>query len=627
MKLHLTLGRRLVLLVAIPLTGAVIFAGAIVLRLAWDAYTFNRLDTFVEFTTDLVGLRRSLAAEQLQTSNLYDDPNGRAALQSHVGQTEIVLAKLKAAASSEAAAKLYPADVRREIGELAAAVDQLSAARSFFLRQSVGGLRTAADAVAHRSEYREVIAKVVALIERLNQETDSAPLRSRLDGLVWFAQLAQAAEDERILYERGFLEERLTISSFNRLQSATAERLYFESNVVLMSQPELLAFWKALLAAPAYSRVQQLRGEVFNSSGPESHPFKAELRAEWMNAARDRTQILNKAEPHLLSELAGHLDKASANVWRQIKIAGALLAVVILTSLSIAAALIRKTNRHLNRALDGLNKGVDAIVEAVKESTERAKQLAQSASREAAGLQETGAALLTLTNVNQQNVDAANQTTDHMTETGVLVCNSRETMRSLSTTMSKISDSSHATYRIVKTINEISFQTSILALNASIEAASAGAAGTGFAVVAGEVRSLAKRASDATAETSRLVEESTAAVLRGSELTTEVEAALADLELNASGSAELMRNIHAASQQMLTHLQQINSGSRSMETVTQQNAAIADHNAETAETISIQTDQLQATIAELSSTLRAPPVAFGDPSLTSSSRDRRRALA
>jgi methyl-accepting chemotaxis protein len=169
--------------------------------------------------------------------------------------------------------------------------------------------------------------------------------------------------------------------------------------------------------------------------------------------------------------------------------------------------------------------------------------------------------------------------------------------------MVQISDSSAETSRIVKTMSEISFQTSILALNASIEAATAGAAGTGFAVVADEVRQLAKRASDATAETGRLVEQSHEAIATGRELTLEVDIVLKELDVNANGSAELMRGIQTASEQMLQNLQHINAGSKAMEGVTQQNAAIAHHNASTASSISEETHQLQSTILELQETL------------------------
>ncbi|HTO03102.1 MAG TPA: methyl-accepting chemotaxis protein [Opitutus sp.] len=609
MKLQLTLGRKLLLLVAIPLAGAVIFAGAVALRLAWEAHGLRRLDTLVQLTGDLVALRQALGAEQVDTWNRYGNPNGRSSFQSHIDKSDTAFARLKQTADSSSALRVFSTHLREPLSEVVTSAQQLNAARTYFLNQPTDGLRSATDALSHRHHYQQVLSQLIALIERLNQQSDAVAVRARLDGFVWFAHLAQAAEDERVLFERGFAEERLTMAAFNRLQSATAQRLYFESNIVLMARPELLKFWKGFLASPAYARVEALRPNVFNTSAAEAQSFNAELRDEWITAGRERIQILNTVEPHLLRELSGYLTQAKADIWRQIQVTAMLLGFVMVTSLAVATYLIRKTNRLLNRALEGLNRGVGAIVEAVKSSTEAAKQLAQSASREAAGLQETGAALLTLTTVNQQNVSAAQLTVEHMTQTGVLVGSSRQTMRSLSETMTKISESSHATYRIVKTINEISFQTSILALNASIEAASAGAAGTGFAVVANEVRSLAKRASDATAETSRLVEESTAAVLRGSELTQEVEVALAGLESNAAGSAELMRNIHSASEQILSHLQQINSGSRSMETVTQQNAAIADHNAETAEAISVETVHLQTTIAGLARTLRGQSVA------------------
>src|SRR6185369_2402275 len=105
--------------------------------------------------------------------------------------------------------------------------------------------------------------------------------------------------------------------------------------------------------------------------------------------------------------------------------------------------------------------------------------------------------------------------------------------------------------------------------NASIEAARAGAAGTGFTVVAEEVRNLAKRAAEATAETSRLVEEARLAIQSGAGLSDEVLGVLREISANASESGTLMKNIHHSSEQMLQNMQHINSSNRSLTTVTE----------------------------------------------------------
>ena len=312
-----------------------------------------------------------------------------------------------------------------------------------------------------------------------------------------------------------------------------------------------------------------------------------------------RDQLFDAFGSRLLEDLRDFVAARQAATQQKLMRLVAPAAGLLVLALSVAYLVIRRVTYRLRTAQTDLETGVDAIARAVTAATEAAQRLAEGASREAAGLQQTGAGLMTLTEVNQRNVATARKTLEQMTQTGALVGNSRNAMQSLTETMRKISDSSAATFRIVKTIDEIAFQTNILALNASVEAARAGAAGTGFAVVADEVRNLAKRAAEATAQTSQLVDQARSAISRGAHLSDEVVTALRDVEANAAKSGELMQGIHVASEQMLRNMQHINTGNRSLENVTQQNAAIAQENAAAAQSITEETSRLQTALAGL----------------------------
>ncbi len=602
MRLHLSLRRKLLLLVALPLAGALIFSGVAIVRLAFASRALQHTGEFVDLTAELVSFRGALLAEQAGTWDRYN-PSHPTSFEQLVEDTDTAARRFFDHLGTPRVARLLSTSVTHEAAALRRDIENLSEPRRFFTAHDRNASRIAPDATTHRARYAEVFEQVFALMTSLHGHTDSAPLRSRLDGLVWSGRLAVAAEVERTRYAHGFEVDRLTVGEFVRVLHASSQVRYFESNAALMAPPELRAFWQKTVADPAYAGIQTLRTAAFNMSSPEAVPFAPPVRERWTAATAERNQLLARVEPHLLSELRDVLAAQRAAVSRDLRHRLLFFAALALVSLVVAALVIRRIDRVVRAALAGLHEGVQAISAAVKSSTAAAQRLAQGAASEAAGLEETGAALVTLTSVNQQNVDAARQSVDHMGQTNTLAAESRQTMSALTATMQKISDSSNATHRIVKTMNEISFQTSILALNASIEAASAGAAGTGFAVVADEVRSLAKRAADATAETGRLVDESRAAIVRGDQLTKEVAEALRDLETNASASAGSMRLIQTASEQMLTNMQHINTGSRSMETITQKNAAIAEDNATASAAIAEETGQLTATIASLEEVL------------------------
>lgn len=598
MKFHLSLDRKLLLLVAIPLAGALVFAGIELVRAVSAVRTLSRLESFVDFTADLGQLRHSLLVEKRETWDLYSDRTRLIAYQRQIDTTTAAVHRLSARLAARDAARFNP-EIRDAATALLTASARLGEVRDYFLRQDGGSSRSDPAATALRERYTEVSGELLALVARLNQETDSAPLRSRLDGLVWFGRLALAAEDERVLYERGFAEPQLTIAALIRVQNATAQRGYFESNAVLMAPAELLEYWNAFLANPVYARARAIATAAFNTSAAEAQPFNRTLAEEWAVVTRDRNQLIDAVETHLVRELRGFLAASQTAASRQLGWLVALVALLLAVSIGIAAILIHQTKRQLKTALNRLDAGVDTVGDAVKASTEAAQRLAAGALKEAAGVEQTGSALVTLTSRNEKNVTIADQTVEHMAATVTLVGSSKATMQSLAVTMGKIAESSNATFRIVKTINEIAFQTNILALNASIEAASAGDAGAGFSVVAEEVRNLAKRTSEATAETGRLVEEVRVAMQSGMMLTAEVERALHDVETNAARTGELMSNIRAASQQMLQNMQHINTGNRSREAISQQSAQIADHNAATAAAIADETRRLQTTIVEL----------------------------
>jgi methyl-accepting chemotaxis protein len=165
--------------------------------------------------------------------------------------------------------------------------------------------------------------------------------------------------------------------------------------------------------------------------------------------------------------------------------------------------------------------------------------------------------------------------------------------------MSAIKTSSDDIAKIIKTIDEIAFQTNILALNAAVEAARAGEAGMGFAVVADEVRNLAQRSAQAARETTAKIEGAIARTAQGVQISQKVATALDDIVIKARQVDELVAEVSTASNEQIRGITQINSAVAQMDQVTQGNSTSAEESAAAAQELNAQATVLKHSVAEL----------------------------
>jgi methyl-accepting chemotaxis protein len=227
------------------------------------------------------------------------------------------------------------------------------------------------------------------------------------------------------------------------------------------------------------------------------------------------------------------------------------------------------------------------------------QQLSRGATAQAAALEETSASMEEMASMTRQNAENSHEAAVQVAETERLVSSANQALQDLVATMSAIQASSERVTRIIRTIDQIAFQTNILALNAAVEAARAGEAGMGFAVVAEEVRSLAQRSSQAARDTAQLIEESAASAQAGGARVDAVVASMGAITESSVRVRGLVDQVSQASRQQAQGADQVTKALTQMETVTQTTAATAEESAATSEELNAQAEQSLGNLAEL----------------------------
>lgn len=247
---------------------------------------------------------------------------------------------------------------------------------------------------------------------------------------------------------------------------------------------------------------------------------------------------------------------------------------------------------QLEEAMIDIDTRAADIARNAADISQASQEMAQRTERQAAALEESAAALNQITSTvgkSAENAKQANETAlgaKSDAEHGGLVTHlSVEAMHSIAKSSSEIG-------QIVGLIDEIAFQTNLLSLNASVEAARAGDAGKGFAVVASEVRSLAQRSAEAAKKIKTLIKTSEEQVGTGVKLVEESGAALEKIVEDIGLVCTLMSDIAAAQNEQAVALSQIDTAVGQMDQMTQQNAAMAEESTAASESLATHANEL-----------------------------------
>lgn len=270
-------------------------------------------------------------------------------------------------------------------------------------------------------------------------------------------------------------------------------------------------------------------------------------------------------------------------------------------------------NNKLSNTLSQINIASEQVASGSDQVSCGAQALSQGATEQASSVEELAATINKITEdirVNAKNAEESNQAAQ---TAGSMLVEANQKMKDLIAAMNEINTSSSEIGRIIKTIEDIAFQTNILALNAAVEAARAGSAGKGFAVVADEVRNLAAKSAEASKSTAALIERSIHAVDNGMQIVNDTATSIEETASTAESAVAGMSAITENSKIQAEAAQQISVGVDQIASVVQTNSATAEESAAASEELSSQAELLKQLVSGF--TLRDSQQSFAKGSM------------
>ena len=345
-------------------------------------------------------------------------------------------------------------------------------------------------------------------------------------------------------------------------------------------------------ARTAYGAMVKAGGNLTPEMGATSRRLaeKTGVVKKAVGAAREQLAA------DLRAELAQAVRASASQRWISLAVFFVALAV---SSVVVTFTIRRAIVKPIRLAITELTETAGQVASTSSRVATSSQSLSQGATEQAASLEETSASMEEMASMTRQNAENSHTAAGLMAEVDARVKDSHQAIDGMVGSMKAIQESSQQVAKIIKTIDEIAFQTNILALNAAVEAARAGEAGMGFAVVADEVRNLAQRSAKAAKDTADLIETSIAKTDGGSQKVSQVSQAISAITSSVTKVKGLVDEVSVASRQQSQGIDQVSQAIAQMEKVTQTTAATAEESAAASEELNAQAGTAMTAVRKL----------------------------
>ncbi|MBU0483063.1 MAG: hypothetical protein KKB30_00940 [Proteobacteria bacterium] len=351
-------------------------------------------------------------------------------------------------------------------------------------------------------------------------------------------------------------------------------------------------FWQQMKTIISTEIIPLLENEDPEQAGEIIDGNYTDLYSEIMGSTKDEIEELRNA----VQELRDYSVQTTAQFTMFYLAGGAISTLLVLL---ISFFFVQKLIKTIYRIVDELDDSTNQITSEATNSSESSITLNDMAGDMASSIEETSASLEEIYSMVRRNDDNLTEANTSMAQNSILAEQATLSMDNMQKCMDKIKNDSDNIKKFIKEIEAIAFQTNLLALNAAVEAARAGEAGAGFAVVAAEVRNLAKHTAEAAHNSSELIQRAITNVDTGLKTVQSANEEFIQINTGAKNVGNLIAEIATASHEQAQGLQQIKKAIGGIDSGSQQLAANSDQNAGISKALMNQSDILRENIHHL----------------------------
>jgi len=587
---RLSLTTKLVLLLILPWSGLAYF-GALGAWGKWRVkHDYEVLDGNAAVLQQIGSLVHELQKERGRSAAFINSKGATFAreLPAQHQASDAELARLKELLKAFNIAP-FGAEFAGKLRTAQAALEPLAATR-----QSILACRI--PAAESTSYYTATIAAQLNVIVAMSHLSKDAEIGDGISCYVNFLQAKEQAGIERAVLTSVFGLNKFTGDAFARFSQVLAAQETFLRVFESFASEEQRAFYAQTVAGPAIEKVSQLRRFALDKAAEGGFGVPSK---DCFDAITAKVDMMKKVEDRLAADYHAKAQGIKAAAVRTFALFGVMTVGLTLVTAALGFIVIRSIVRPIRRVSDALIAGSDQTFMAASQVSATSQSIAEGAGSQAAALEETSASLEEITTMIKRNAENADTVMQLTRQARQEADTGEKDMQAMTVAVEGIKAASSDIAKIIKTIDEVAFQTNILALNAAVEAARAGEAGMGFAVVADEVRSLARRSAQAAKETTEKIENAIARTRRGVEICAKVAAELQAVTTKVRQVDELVVEVASASKEQSQGVSQVCLAVTQVDKVTQANAASSEECASAATELTAQAETQKEIVGDL----------------------------